>query len=295
MELLLTKYCQLLAKYSCDRFLIAAAPALSAAVSPSAIGENIIDADLFTEFLLNLGQVEEGVLRDASRKKKKKPYCPFRGAYEVEKFQMENLVFPGGVYDPVKLGVGEPEEWKERYYAYYGIHKSADPALFEGAVDKVCENYLIGLKFITLYYFHGCPSWEWFYHQDFPPFLSDVQAYIRRSDFRISDVAFDLAGPVTPFEQLISILPATRADMLPRAVQPLMTNSLSQLGALIPSDYTQDLLGRDKFWQAVPILPKMNMAVVQDAYASVVSGAGQLSSEELLRNAAEERFEFKAF
>eukprot|EP00605_Chrysophyceae_sp_TOSAG23-4_P001205 GSChrysophyteH1.ASY1.ANO1.1314.1 assembled CDS len=194
--------------------------------------------------------------------------------------------------DPIRLGQGKIEEWKDRYYSYYGISRGADANQYLASIDEVCENYLEGLKFISLYYFRGCPSWEWLYVHDFPPFLSDIQSFIARREFQIRDVTFDLGAPVSPFEQLMSILPADKAYMLPEPCALLMTNSLCSLGALIPRDYTQDLYGKDKFWQAVPLLPRMNLRTVKEAYAHVV-GIKMLTDVDMERNTPCEELRYR--
>ena len=291
IQVLLTKYCELLVKYGCQRYLVASS--ISEHGISTFSSDTIIDSFLFSELLLNLGEIEEQVLRDAANKKKRKPFNPFHKPYEKEKFCMENLIFPEPLRDPVGLGKGQVCDWKERYYNYYGIPKGNDSARYEAAIDEVCLNYLVGIKYILLYYFDRCPSWEWLYMHDFPPFLSDVQSFISRTDFRMSDVTFPSStGPVTPFEQFMSILPADKATILPAPISSLMVNKLSSLGSLIPSEYTQDLQGRDKFWQAVPVLPKMNLSVVRDAYNSVVEA---LTDEQKIPNTLTESFTFNAF
>ena len=143
-----------------------------------------------------------------------------------------------------------------------------------------------------MYYFQGVPSWEWFYPYDFPPFLSDIQSYIVRNSFRISNITFYLSKPLSPYEQLMAILPSDRCTLLPNQIRPLMLNPLSALGSLIPKTYSQDIFHRNKFYQAIPLLPQMNLNVVKEAFHSIED---TLSEMEQINNTSIEKFVFDGF
>ena len=36
------------------------------------------------------------------------------------------------------------------------------------------KHYMIGLKWVIMYYLHKCPSWDWYYMYDHAPFLTDM-------------------------------------------------------------------------------------------------------------------------
>ena len=63
------------------------------------------------------------------------------------------------------------------------------------------------------YYYRGVVSWEWFYPHHYAPMISDMTglAHIR--------VAFELGQPFRPFQQLLAVLPAASAKLLPSAYQ----------------------------------------------------------------------------
>ena len=71
--------------------------------------------------------------------------------------------------DPIKLGSDNSIEWKrKRYYKhYFGEYN-------DEIIEDIVKEYLIGLQWITNYYFDKCSSWNWYYKYNHPPFLSDI-------------------------------------------------------------------------------------------------------------------------
>ena len=48
--------------------------------------------------------------------------------------------------------------------------------------EEIINEYLKGLKWVTMYYFDCCPSWNYYYKYDHPPFMYDVYNYIKDTD-----------------------------------------------------------------------------------------------------------------
>lgn len=283
METILGHYVRLIRKYECKRFLIVSQALLDS--------ENIIDNDLFIELMLGLGEVENGILRDASKKKKRKPHCPFNDPYQIDKFRMENLDFP--ITDPVRLGQDSPMKWRERYYTYYGIPKGVDTSKYNEEIEKVCYQYLLGVKFIALYYFKDVPSWDWHYPFDYPPFLEDIQGFLRTERFNFSTIVFENSVPMKPFLQLLNILPPQYSYLLPKSLRHMMLDPLSQLAVMYPTTFPQDLIGKEKLYLAVPQLPRMNLDLIRAAYEREEKTV--IDVAELKRNETESSFVFEAF
>ena len=81
------------------------------------------------------------------------------------------------INDPVELGKGQLCEFRERYYKYY-----FQVDLMNIILAKMVYEYLRGLKWVTLYYFDSCPSWDYYYKYDRSPFMYDVYNYIKNKD-----------------------------------------------------------------------------------------------------------------
>ena len=283
LNIIISSYVALISKYEFVSFLIAPAEPVT-----------IINNDLLTELLLGLGEAENQILHQAAYQKKKKWHCPFKSNYEIEKFNMETLNFK--IVDPVNIGKGKPEEWRERYYSYYGIMKpasDADRARYVAEIDNVCMQYLRGVKFVALYYFQECPSWDWIYPFDHPPFLADIQSFLSRGGFTFNDVTFERSAPMKPLMQLLTILPPMSSFLVPVPLRQMMINPLSQLGGMYPVEFPQDLLNKDKFWQCIPILPRMNLPLMRAAYEA--NEKLVVEAKHLQRNERLEQFVFNVW
>jgi 5'-3' exonuclease len=75
---------------------------------------------------------------------------------------------------------------------------------------EVVESYLAGLLWVLDYYYRGVASWTWFYPYHYSPMCSDLVA------LDAIDVHFELGTPFLPFQQLLAVLPAASAGLLPK-------------------------------------------------------------------------------
>lgn len=112
---------------------------------------------------------------------------------------------------------------KERFYCkFFDLEKFSEEKL-----DEIIYGYLKGLQFVMSYYFHGCPSWTWFYPFFMSPFLSDLIEVLERKlpDLKIE---FEPSEPYNPFDQLSYILPKASLGLLPEIYSKvLLTDPLS--------------------------------------------------------------------
>jgi 5'-3' exoribonuclease 2 len=189
-----------------------------------------------------------------------------------------------GANTPVinKSPVVAPEEpvdhvrlWEEGYVGRYyqaKFHVEPDDVEFR---HKVARAYMEGLSWVLLYYFQGCPSWEWYYPYHYAPFAQD---FVGIADMNIT---FEKGRISRPFEQLMSVLPAASRAAIPEVFHDLMTNPDSEIIDFYPEDFELDLNGKKMAWQGVVLLPFIDMprllAAVQQKYP-------MLSPEDQARN-----------
>ena len=64
--------------------------------------------------------------------------------------------------------------------------------------------------------------------------------------------------PFTPFEQLMLVLPPTKASLLPKSYGTLMTSSSSPIIEYYPTDFKLDILAGEKYIYSEPLLPEIN-------------------------------------
>lgn len=63
------------------------------------------------------------------------------------------------------------------------------------------------------YYYRGVASWDWFYPYHYAPMASDLV------DLGSVNVEFSLGQPFLPYQQLLAVLPAASAKLLPAPYQ----------------------------------------------------------------------------
>lgn len=145
--------------------------------------------------------------------------------------------------DTVKLY--EAGYWERYYTSKYHIPASEIEPIRKGMV----KSYIEGVSWVLLYYYQGCPSWNWYYPYHYAPFAADF--------FGITDqkVEFEEGTPFLPFEQLMSVLPAASGHTLPPIFRPLMSSPDSPIIDFYPTDFAIDMNGKTRSWQGISLLP----------------------------------------
>jgi 5'-3' exoribonuclease 2 len=235
--------------------------------------------DFLVRFINKLSEIEEAILRENYVSGKR--FLKTNGdEYEKEMFKIENLQFK--ITDPIKLGSDNMENWRKRYYAHYwGVQEDE----IEEFSKKIVEHYIIGVKWVALYYFKECASWSWYFPFDHPPFMTDISKYLTD----INNIKFKLDKPVKPFVQLLAVLPPQSNTLLPTNLRKLMINPKSSLISLYPTEFEQDFLNKTKHWKGIPNLPPLDIELIKHCYLKYMD---ELSKNENERNKLLELFEY---
>jgi 5'-3' exonuclease len=242
---------------------------------------NKVNTDFLSRFINKLASKEEGILRENFAKGKRRMTCD-GGEYEKEMFRIENLQFK--INDPIQLGSDTPDEWRLRYYNHYwGVQKDD----LEDFSQTLVKHYLIGIKWVTQYYFDDCPSWEWYFPFDHPPFISDIAKYIDK--ININKMKFELGKPIKPFMQLLAVLPPQSNYLLPVSLRKLVLNHKSSLAFMYPQEFEQDFINKKKYWMAIPKLPPLDIELIKYYYFKYKD---ELKEDENERNNFKKYFEF---
>ncbi|KAH7134832.1 hypothetical protein B0J13DRAFT_597650 [Dactylonectria estremocensis] len=173
-----------------------------------------------------------------------------------------------GPIDEVRLW---EDGYQDRYYEKK-FHKDPKDIEFRHSVGRA---YVEGLAWVLLYYFQGCPSWEWYYPYHYAPFAADFK------DLSKMQINFEKGRTSKPFEQLMSVLPAASRHALPEVFHDLMLNPDSSIIDFYPEDFEIDLNGKKFAWQGVALLPFIDMPRLLSA---VQSKYPLLSPEDSARN-----------
>jgi len=217
------------------------------------ISYNVIFLQMFVEYLASF---EEEFFMNMYNSKKYFRKCESEDKYEREKYKIENLQFK--IEDDIELGRDDSEEYKFRYYKKYYHTDINQKELVKFASYK----YLEGLLWVANYYFNKCPSWDWYYPYDHAPFMSDLADNFKR--FNLDNITFELGKPLKPVEQLLCVLPTQSDYLVQKEVKELMNDNKSPLIHLYPHDFQIDLLYKTKYWQGIPILPDLDIKLIQD-------------------------------
>lgn len=186
------------------------------------IKDNIVNINFFITFLKYLSLDEHDNL---IHHVKYTPKNTKETDYEREIFRIENLQFK--INDLIQLGKGSFNDYRKRFYKYYW---DVDDDIEEFSKNLV-EQYLIGLKWVTLYYFDSCPAWHWYYQFDQAPFLSDIYKYIKKIPF--NKIKFVKKEPIEPLMQLMIVLPLQQSYLLPKTIQ-IKLSSFNNISYMYP-------------------------------------------------------------
>lgn len=147
------------------------------------------------------------------------------------------------------------EIWRADYYENFLNVKSEDDSKI---IDLCIENYLESLYFTLNYYLVGCPSWSWHYKFRVAPLLNDVFSYLDKHKDAEKFNNFKLDGPMTPFQQLLFILPPQNSHILPEVLRPIMTDNSIGVTQYYPEEIRIDAAFGGKTMYSEAILPEID-------------------------------------
>ena len=156
----------------------------------------------------------------------------------------------------------------EEKFKFFFNEKEGITKIFE-----LSKNYIEGIQFVLLYYFEGCPSWDWFYPYYYSPMISDIYEYIKYINLNnIKNYDFQLSKPFNAFKQLLLVMPLGSIVLLPDEFSHLLTNSESILRSPIdyyPENFEIDL--NDAYYESefIAVLPFLDNDLLEKAYQSV--------------------------
>jgi 5'-3' exoribonuclease 2 len=151
--------------------------------------------------------------------------------------------------------------WDEGYADRYYEQKFGVDSADKEFRHKVGRAYVEGLAWVLLYYFQGCPSWDWYYPYHYAPFAAD---FVNIANMKIS---FEKGRIFRPFEQLMGVLPAASRQAIPEVFHSLMTEPDSEIIDFYPEDFVVDLNGKKFAWQGVALLPFIDSERLLEAMA----------------------------
>ena len=194
----------------------------------------------------------------------------------------------------LKLGT-TTSNWKHVYYDHY-FNFSPDSygknKEFRQNIDRVVKSYMNGIEWVLSYYYQDCIDWEWAYHHDEAPCVSDIIKFVKKMVNQNDNESFKIIpnNPATPFEQLLMIFPPQSAELLPLALSELMIDPESPIISNYPVEFNCELSGKRYLWECIPKLPKVDYLTIKKI---VQRHLRYLTPEEQERNKNKNKTRFK--
>lgn len=151
------------------------------------------------------------------------------------------------------------------------------PDFTQEKLKEVCHNYLEGMQWILCYYTKGIPSWTWCYKHNFAPFSEDIVLFIDSFKFK----SYPSSEPVTPFEQLLSVLPPSSYNLLPEPFNKFLVEPESPIIDYYPKEFKIDLDGKKWEWEGIPILPMVDLQKIRNLY---LRESSKINEKDIKRN-----------
>jgi 5'-3' exoribonuclease 2 len=211
-----------------------------------------IDNDFLLQFITLIASQEENyfcsILPNYLRKQQNRR-CFENEKHKKELWKIENLK-DIEIIDYIKLGVGNTNEWKHRYYSHYF---NTDEYQQE-TINDICHNYLEGLLWVAKYYFEDCSNWRWQYKYTHAPFLSDIMIYLKNKNI-MTDFITMYEKPVDIYTQLVSVIPSNYSHILPNSLRHLNCSYESPIIDMFPTEYKLDMIYKTQLYKCIPIIP----------------------------------------
>jgi len=173
-----------------------------------------------------------------------------------QKIKHKHSYFPDELLDSCSRFNGEKLEIDiDKYRDMYNSKHFEE----EENLEKICHNYLVGMQWIITYYTKQVPSWRWFYPYHYAPFASTMIKYINT----YQNPRYHRGIPLTPFQQLLTVLPTKSSSLLPKPFDDILEKKLIKF---CPEDVIIDLSGKRQEYMGIILLPNIDVNTVIKLY-----------------------------
>lgn len=144
-------------------------------------------------------------------------------------------------------------------------------------LKKISHDYLEGLEWVIKYYKNGCNDWKWYYSYDYAPPSTIISQYLDSYMY----LKYKKTTPLSPFQQLLAIMPPKSSKLLPFPLNNLLLNDDSPIKEYCPDKFDIDLSGKKHEYQGIVILPIINHEIIIDTY---IKNANLIDKKDIIRN-----------
>lgn len=171
------------------------------------------------------------------------------------------------------------EEFCEQYSTYFKC--GASPLTPQCEDDRAIELYCKGLDWTMKYYQDEIPSWNWYYPYSHAPTFTMISLYLDSHPdfFQTIDFSNELENePLTPFEQLLVILPRD-SPCIPAPLRCIVNDE--EFDHYYPSTVDIITQGKKYEWEYCVDLPMTDIKKIKERFAETKH---LLSEDEQRRN-----------
>ena len=165
--------------------------------------------------------------------------------------------------------------WKFRYYDHHFGVSPLRKLEYDDTRKSAAETYLNGLIWVWQYYTGRLINWDWAYTLPAAPCISDLSEFC----VDINKISFGKTTPRKPFEQLMSVLPASSSDLLPPSYASKMTSMDSAILHFYPIDFQVQAATKIYYSECPAMLPSIDATLLKFCLKKL-----RLSKEEKSRN-----------
>jgi 5'-3' exonuclease len=164
-------------------------------------------------------------------------------------------------------------EYKKNYYKEKLGFNINNDIIYSKQINKLCNEYIKGIQFVLSYYLYDIPDWYWFYPYHYTPFFSDICIYLKSIKLkRMSDnnnntlsFKFDKNEPLTPFEQLLAVLPPESSNILPNFFGNLMRSKDSPIKSFYPDNNSIKIEIKNIYEKTI-LVPFIDVKLLRDTF-----------------------------
>jgi 5'-3' exonuclease len=182
-------------------------------------------------------------------------------------------------------------EHKLKFYKDKFNFDIKDPIILKKQINNLCKEYLKGTQFVLSYYLYDIPDWYWFYPFHYSPFFSDIYEYLKylkteentQKINKTLSFKFEKNEPLTPFEQLLAVLPPESSNILPKPFSELMTSKESDIINFYPDTSSIKVEIKSEYEKTI-LVPFIDVKLLRKTFKKILENNNNLSEEELNRN-----------